>query len=608
MERKINNKNLLFKLVFAALCAAFLNSCNIEVKDNTEVKKFAKTNSANSDIKYNFVDEIHYIRNPETGYTQIFKGDGTILLKSDDCASQRVDIIEDVKTKKASFMYKTYIGETFVEQHFGGDGYDYVNKYPSERTEIYNLDGTKLDIEISSFGPKFSFGDNIIYYSYNQDANNNGLRVYNVTTKEKKNLHYNSCEYYAGHLILSQDNYSFSDNTDRRIDVVDDELNIIKTINGYTIVDINKYGNKEILKVVKNNVNVTNDYDNYLLYNYLDYDLKLIFDKDVENSVYESKEPIVTFYRDNIEFDFDFENMKIVGEERPHIPDSDDWRAKEKERALYKTTSEELKNSIDNCSYIDTRIYNKKVLFFVHLSNDSGVYSGDSCDIYNENKEFLIHFDDVNSIDDDLGRIQVDGNTFYDFDIKLIKKVDGAKKLISFDKLGKKYYYDEQMSDDNINKPINLYDSDFNILLNGIIGIDSYSYDDLLVVNDGKCTKIIDMNMKEIKKFDKSYTIQNWYRYGVTGITEVKYNLGDLANENNNPNPIVEGLKGLIDEKYNIIITGLKNIEDVREHYFTYQNGFKYGLMDYKGKVLISFSIFDSLNEDYLNPIDAMWR
>ena len=65
---------------------------------------------------------------------------------------------------------------------------------------------------------------------------------------------------------------------------------------------------------------------------------------------------------------------------------------------------------------------------------------------------------------------------------------------------------------------------------------------------------------------------------------------------------IVENLEsgrmGVMDDNFNIIINDLKSVTNLEEKSFTYTNGFKYGLMDYDGKVICDFSIFDTMTED----------
>ena len=79
-----------------------------------------------------------------------------------------------------------------------------------------------------------------------------------------------------------------------------------------------------------------------------------------------------------------------------------------------------------------------------------------------------------------------------------------------------------------------------------------------------------------------SRNINHWYN-------DVKYyNFKDLDTNR----------AGVMDPDFNILVDGLKSATYLQEKYFTYLNGFKYGLMDYEGNVLLSYSIFDTMSED----------
>ena len=47
-----------------------------------------------------------------------------------------------------------------------------------------------------------------------------------------------------------------------------------------------------------------------------------------------------------------------------------------------------------------------------------------------------------------------------------------------------------------------------------------------------------------------------------------------------------------------MIIDNLKAISGLEELCFGFTNGFRYGLMDYEGRPILKYSIFDSMTED----------
>jgi hypothetical protein len=81
----------------------------------------------------------------------------------------------------------------------------------------------------------------------------------------------------------------------------------------------------------------------------------------------------------------------------------------------------------------------------------------------------------------------------------------------------------------------------------------------------------------------RTLDIRGWY----SDTTDYKV-FNDLANDR----------MGIIDKNFNIVIDNMKYIESLNDNYFIYQNGFKYGFMDYEGNPILTFSIFDTMRED----------
>ena len=86
-----------------------------------------------------------------------------------------------------------------------------------------------------------------------------------------------------------------------------------------------------------------------------------------------------------------------------------------------------------------------------------------------------------------------------------------------------------------------------------------------------------------MKAIDRKILIKNWY--------DNKTNFREFTD-------LTTKKMGLIDEQFNYKLDNINFIGFKEEKYFTYQNGFYYGLMDYDGKVVLKYSIFDSMQED----------
>lgn len=109
------------------------------------------------------------------------------------------------------------------------------------------------------------------------------------------------------------------------------------------------------------------------------------------------------------------------------------------------------------------------------------------------------------------------------------------------------------------------------------------TYDDYILLADKDNTMLLDKdsNLKTIFE-GRCIDIKSWY-------DNIGYKVFvDIKNDR----------MGIVDDKFNITVDNLKVIESLKEKYFTFQNGFKYGLMDYDGNPILTYSIFDTMMED----------
>ena len=134
-----------------------------------------------------------------------------------------------------------------------------------------------------------------------------------------------------------------------------------------------------------------------------------------------------------------------------------------------------------------------------------------------------------------------------------------------------RYFKDEK------HNSIAVYDDKFNLLFSNLEDFKYFENNKLIAMTDKDSTKLYDEKFHMLKDLKtKIYIIYNYIDkyYAFTNTSVDRY--------------------GIVDRDGNICVSGLKNISQLADDYFVYQNGFKYGIMDYEGNEIVSFSIFDS--------------
>lgn len=166
--------------------------------------------------------------------------------------------------------------------------------------------------------------------------------------------------------------------------------------------------------------------------------------------------------------------------------------------------------------------------------------------------------------------------------------IDSNANWYYFDREGKRYYYNQSDKQYNQREKFSLYDDDKNLILTDITSISPYISDEYIICSHIDGTKVYDNNFKVIKDFgDRKLDIWSWTTHkGSNGKTYYSFANAEKTS------------MGILDEKFNPIIDNLKYVGLLEDDYFTYMDGFEYGLMDYNGKKLFTFSIFDNFQDE----------
>ena len=322
-------------------------------------------------------------------------------------------------------------------------------------------------------------------------------------------------------------------------------------------------------------------------YNYLDSDFNLIFDEPVDNRIFLDQSTVATIHQGDKEFDFDFKTKEIVGDVRPYSGSENYNEKYYKDRDKYREKNERVRSLKPEYNYVDTRIYGDKVLFFASVDgkyDEAGDRYINPCDIYSLDETLLLHVDDVNVTFEDSGYFLANNRELYNFDIEIVKTFDKDTYLNTFEIGNKVFFMNDRDSNYNEVEHFSVFDEKLNEIFKDVRDAISYTYDNYeIIVFDNK-TIIIDEGLNVIKEFDRALDIRNWY-------TDQKLEYRVFTDLNTNR-------MGILDGKYNIIIDNLKGVSRLEELCFSFTNGFRYGLMDYEGKEICSFSVFDTMNED----------
>lgn len=454
--------------------------------------------------KPEFINKLHLIRNPETYATMIVRGDGSVVLQTMEPDNEQLGIIEDVNEDSVNFIYKTFSGEDIYKSVYGDEDFQYESMDLTVRTVYYDKDGKEVGLSADSYGGHYTSKNKIIYRDNSVPYGENDLKVYDIRTKEIKELPYRQIYTFNGNFLMSTDGYD-DELTEEFTIIYDEDFNELNRIEGYSLNSVDKRKGAYVVCLSRREKSDSSEEGYIRKYNYLDKNYKFVFDEDIDKRIWGETFPILTVVRGNVEFDFDFAKLKKVSEDRPYVDEDS------KEEVF---TEEDMEREEEN-----------------------------------------------------------------------IKKRLGTEYIVSkINKFGKTFYTTGMYPDYSTRRDFEMYDENFNLMYEHLNAVESYTFDDYIVISRENDTILIDKNLAIVKKYDsRIIDIRGWY----SDSSEYKI-FEDLQT----------GRMGIINKNLDIVIDNLMYVGSMEEDYFTYKNGFKYGLMDYEGIPILTYSIFDTMRED----------
>ena len=547
-----------------------------ESSDNNTVSKLA------SDPK--FLKGVHELRNPKTNTYMLVKGDGNIVLKTMEPDIEQIGIVEDIERDTVNYVYKTFNGEAIETRTYGSESNTYESNELTIRTVFYDIEGKEVGLTTNSYGGRYTSKNKIIYRDNDVPYGQKDLRVFDVNTKETSELPYSNLYAFNGKFLMSTDEYG-DDESEKEVTIICDEnFKELSRIEGYSLNGVESRKGVYLVNLSKRvpNPDAGSGYERK--YNYLDENYQFLFDEDIDERMWSDTFPVMTVRRGEKVFDYDFSKKQIVSEERPYAEAKSDWQLYQEETEKYNDNVEKLRGDGEKYQYVSAFYHDGTVLYIAHKEMEIGMFDDDKCDIYNEKLELVASFESIDNQFTEEGYIFANKDTVYNEKLEVVKKFDSKCMIERIKKFDKVFFSNGTAADYSSRKDFELYDVNFNKLIEHINYVESYSYEDYIVLTDDEKTTFLDKDINAAKVIDgRTLDIRGWYS------DTVDYKIfNDTAN----------GRMGIIDNDFNIVIDNIKYIESLTDEYFTYLNGFKYGFMDYEGKPVLSFSIFDTMRED----------
>lgn len=538
-------------------------------------------------------DGIFDITNPETNASVIVNKDGKILLKSIDPSNENIYIVYDLFTDKPSYLAKVFSGEekiTKTVRYSKDEEWSYSD--PSERVVLYDLDGKEIGFEVSrGYGSVNSVGDKIVCAIDDESI------IYDTKTKEQTKIPFRGLT-KCGNVAIS---YSYNSD-DKGITIYDKDMKEIKKYPDYSYYYSISYEDTLIHRV-RHEI----EEDKYV-YNYLDDDGNLLFDRNVENNIVTiNKDPVADIIIGDTIAKYDFVKKSYVSSPSEITKEEKEKLLTEKEDSFQEEKNENIDKIRQQLSdYEDVYVYNNTYEGrHIYIASYNGRYEittpsdadkmrhSEIADkyimdynVYDNNLKLVA--EKVNNVMTslcDYGYFGING-VIYDFYGEEVLKLDKEVDFI-YEKINDKVYFvDRWLPNYEVNPSMTVYDDKFNILYEDIKDFAYMTNNDIVFMTDSASTKIYDKEFNVIK--DLGIKTRTTYNY-----TDQYYTLADLDTTR----------ELIIDKEGNILVSGLKDITRMDDEYFVYQNGFKYGVMKYDGEVIVSLSIFDTMKED-ANPRD----
>lgn len=538
-------------------------------------------------------DGIFDITNPETNASVIVNKDGKILLKSIDPSNENIYIVYDLFTDKPSYLAKVFSGEekiTKTVRYSKDEEWSYSD--PSERVVLYDLNGEEIGFEVSKgYGSVSSVGDKIVCAIDDESI------IYDTKTKEQTKIPFRGLT-KCGNVAIS---YSYNSD-DKGIIVYDKDMKEVKRYPEYSYYYSISYEDTLIHRV-----RIEVEEDKYV-YNYLDDDGNLLFDRNVENNIVTiNKNPVADIVIGDTIAKYDFVKKSYVASPSTISKEEKEKLLTEKEDAFQEEKNESIDKIRQQLSdYEDVYVYNNTFEGrHIYIASYNGRYEmatpsdadkmlfSEIADkyvmdynVYDNNLKLVA--EKVNNVMTslcDYGYFGV-GGVIYDFYGEEVLKLDKEVDFI-YEKINDKVYFvDRWLPNYEVNPSMTVYDDKFNILYEDIKDFAYMTNNDIVFMTDSASTKIYDKEFNVIK--DLGIKTRTTYNY-----TDQYYTLADLDTTR----------ELIVDKEGNVLVSGLKDITRMDDEYFVYQNGFKYGVMKYDGEVIVSLSIFDTMKED-ANPRD----
>ncbi|MBR4315136.1 MAG: hypothetical protein IKP66_09530, partial [Lachnospiraceae bacterium] len=404
-------------------------------------------------------------------------------------------------------------------------------------------------------------------------------KVFNVNTKETTTLPYSNLETFDRNFVMSTDEYG-SDEKEVTI-ICDENFNELKRIEGYSLNGVETRNNVHLVNLSRRVKN--EDGSDGRKYNYLDENYNFIFDEDVDERIYSDTFPVLTVRRGKIAFDYDFDKREKVSEDRPYVEEKTNWEKIQEEQSKYDDSITKIEKS-GKYQYVNAFVHNGNVLFLAHKSIDIGMFDDDTCDVYNDKLEMVATFKSLDNTFIQEGYIFANKNTVYNEKLETVKKFDTNCMIEKIEKFDKVFFSNGTATDYSSRTDFELYDVNFNVVLDHIDSIETYAYDDYIVITKEGNTYFLDKDLKVANEIPgRALIIRGWYNI------ETDYKPFTDAST---------GRMGVINNDLHIVVDNLKYIDNMTEKFFTYQNGFKYGFMDYDGIPIYTYSVFDTMRED----------